>query len=554
MLNGRLRWKQRHTWPASDGFTLIEIMVATLLLALVLLPMLGVFIASVSVASKSETENTASLLAQEQIEEIRGLTYDAMALDSAKIDAQSGITGSPPVFTYAGAEYDVVAETGGAVSPVSNDLKRRNSFYDVRRYILWAPNKTEQDYKKIVIVVSWDKPQPGSMTYETDAQKVGLNDAQPPVVVGTYPYIGDAFRFSSEIGEATATATDADGTPVKVRFEYKKNVEATFSHVGTDTSGEQSPRGYDFSTTWGATLSVEAQYNMRVIVTDDDGLTGTETHPFFIDTTPPLPPASSHLSPPVWITDVADAPCDPEGAAWPLVVNWNPVRDYIDGNTNFNMVIGYLIYRDERPYVLPPPEGGEEPTTTTSTTEGPILSSALVAAVYGSEVSKFYDATAVSEFSDTATEEPLGTEVRYRIKSLGRAAYWRGPGLGELGEVATGWYKITTSGVGSGSPPSPVVLAEPASWSAVNVTLTWPSSASPPYTLYLVYRAPGETEDYLLVGTMSDLDGGAGELIFKDDNLTRNSSYTYRVVPVSPSGYPPSGTGVLSNSVTTSLY
>src|SRR5680860_1521003 len=73
---------QRQRVQKQRGFTLIEVLVASLLLMIVLIPLLGIFISSVSASLKAETENAASLLAQEQIEELRGLNYASLTLNS----------------------------------------------------------------------------------------------------------------------------------------------------------------------------------------------------------------------------------------------------------------------------------------------------------------------------------------------------------------------------------------------------------------------------------------------------------------------------------------
>src|SRR5680860_830787 len=100
------------------GFTLVEVMVAAFLLLLVLVPMSSMLMSSVSAAIKSETQNTATLLAQEQVEEIRARNYATMVLNSSQIDAQSGISGTAPnyLLAYEGSNYDVVADSSGTAS------------------------------------------------------------------------------------------------------------------------------------------------------------------------------------------------------------------------------------------------------------------------------------------------------------------------------------------------------------------------------------------------------------------------------------------------------
>ncbi len=539
---------------AQAGFTLVEVMVAAVLLLLVLVPMSNMLMSSVAAAIKSETENTAALLAQEQIEEIRGRNYASIVLNASQIDAQSGISGTAPnySFMYEGTAYPVVADSSGTITPVSNGVTRRKASYSIKRYVLWVDDpvggETPQDYKKIVVMVSWTKPQPGSMTFEANATQAGTSTSRPPFVVGTFPYIGDAFRDWSEIVTATATATDPDGVPVKVQFQYKKNLDATFSSVGTDLTGVLGPDGYDFSVPWSTNIVSQAQYNLRAVATDDDGLTATETHPFFIDNTPPLPPGS------ITVTDAGGISYTrPVPTPWPLLVTWPAVKDYIDSNTNFNMVIGYLVYRDARTVdatgVLVP--GSEVPGSTP------------IAAVYGSETTVFYDATPLPGPTPPGTQ----VEVRYRLKSLGRAAYWRGAGLSSLVQTTTGWFPVALPASGhalsnftshTSAPEGYEVFALPTSWSAVALTWAPQTDASGHRAnLYLVYRTPGwDGSDRSLVGTVPDELGALAEITFRDQNLTRNQTYQYFILPVVRSEYPDPTTVMegTSNSVTTSLY
>src|SRR5665811_1317192 len=225
---------QRQRVQKQRGFTLIEVLVASLLLMIVLIPLLGIFISSVSASLKAETENAASLLAQEQIEELRGLNYASLTLDSdpstgALVAADSDIDTSDgsAKYVWADATYNVVAEKEGSVDPRPEIIDRRNVSFTVQRYILWVDDPTDntisQDYKKVLIEVSWESPQPGSMTFETNIHEKGSDSQERPGVRITFPYIGDAFHSGDEIGTITADAWDRDGDVTQVVFEYKKN-------------------------------------------------------------------------------------------------------------------------------------------------------------------------------------------------------------------------------------------------------------------------------------------------------------------------------------------
>lgn len=505
------------------GFTLIELMVAVVLLLIVLIPLPQMLVSAIRASMISEAQNTGALLAQEQIEELRGLAYPALVLNSALVDSDSGIQGSYPALTFvygtSDTAWNVVAGPGGTVVPVSADVVRRKVSFTIKRYVLWADE--QETFKKLVVKVSWVKPRPAELVIETDAENIAGSDLLPPVVIGSFPYVGDAFHAWTEIGSATAVAKDEDGSVTAVAFQYKKNVDANFSVVGNAGTGTAIGDGYyRYSVAWNTNLASENQYNLRVIATDNDGLSSVETHPFFLDTTPPPPPSS------VLLTNPNGTAIDPSvGCTWPPMVSWPAVEDYIDGNTSFNMVIGYLVYRDERDSSVA------------------AVTSSLVASLYGSGTDEFLDAT-LGFVSPNLTKD-----VRYRIKSLGRAAYWRASGLSSLSFTAytTPWVTVGKPVLAGGFPAftdygtpyssGTKVVAEPAGWSAVR--LDWKAQHDLHghiADLYLIYRSPSwdGTGSWTLVQSVwaADASTETGDVRYIDENLTRDTDYQYKVVPV----------------------
>src|SRR5665811_111170 len=540
---------QRQRVQKQRGFTLIEVLVASLLLMIVLIPLLGIFISSVSASLKAETENAASLLAQEQIEELRGLNYASLTMNSKYISAVIDIdtSGEDATYVWADRTYKVVAKEGGSVDPRPETIDRRNVSFTVQRYILWVddptdndtPNDTPEDYKKALVQVSWESPQPGSMTFETNIHQKGSDRQERPGVRITFPYIGDAFHSEDDIDIIRADAWDRDGYVTQVVFEYKKNIDANFNNIGVGS--DISLNGtYEYSGTIPTSLSADAQVNLRAIVTDDDGLAGTVYHPIFIDKFAPLAPTLT--------TDIT--------TSWPPTFAWTEVEDYIDKNTNYNMVVGYLVIRDVSPNVA----GPEDMTTT------------ALAYLSGSDQTSFRDVTPLDYSTDSSAQ------VRYRIRSLGRADHWYdmatkdenlGVGAASFPETATSWMDITTAPTGNpygtfDSHPNAAeegtqVVASATSWSAIS--LTWVPQSDPDANLYLIYRdvVAVTGDDWKLVGTVLDPDPTDGaDLEYVDTHLERNTAYKYRILPTntahSPNWSDPNLTYGYSNEATTSIY
>src|SRR5680860_726186 len=538
---------QRQRVQKQRGFTLIEVLVASLLLMIVLIPLLGIFISSVSASLKAETENAASLLAQEQIEELRGLNYASLTLDSnpstgALVAADSDIDTSDgsAKYVWADATYNVVSEKEGSVDPRPEPIDRRNVSFTVQRYILWVDdptdNDTSKDYKKALVEVSWESPQPGSMTFETNIHQKGSDNQERPGVRITFPYIGDAFYSEDEIEFIRADAWYRDGD-VQVVFEYKKNALANFNYIGVGS--DISPNGtYEYLGTIPTSLSADAQVNLRAIVTveDNDGLTGTVYHPIFIDKV--APPAPTTLT----IT-----------TSWPPTLTWTEVGDYIDKNRNYNMVVGYLVLRDVR---------SDSDYTTTA-----------LAQLSGSGQVTFSDVTPLDSTD-------LSAQVRYRIRSLGRADYWYGIANAEIPndnttyfpQTATPWMDITTAPAHSYGTFEPhpnaeedkEVVASATAWSAISLTWTPQSETGfPNANLYLIYRdVVAEAGDkWKLVGTVLDPvpTDEAADLEYDDTHLERNTAYKYRILPTN-TDYSPDWESLTpdpygySNEATTSIY
>ncbi|GAB4246846.1 MAG: hypothetical protein Kow00129_07310 [Thermoleophilia bacterium] len=528
------------------GFTLVEVMVAALLLLLVLIPALGMMISSVQAALQSETQNAASLLAQEQIEELRTYEYDALYIDSSKLTSANvtalGLSGTAPDYTYTYGTtpqtYVYLHDTAGTIEPVET-VRRRNVYFTIHRYILEIPS---ENHRKILVRISWTSPQTSEVVFETDIQEIGFSGNRPPVVNILHPYYGDAFTEWREItpsggADLKATVTDADGTPQDLVFQYKKNIDASFSFVANGVKAANPSGGYDYTADWTTTITAEDQYNFRAVVQDDEGAVSVETIPFFLDVNPPHPPGT------VAVTGSDGSTGDPK--LWPVRLVWTPVYEFIASNSNFNMVSGYIIYRDSKPL------GGDDDSITTGTSP--------IATIYGADNNLFFDTAPLDSDS----------EYRYRIKSMGRAEAWRSTKLSSVGEQTTPWFTVgqpvdaghdfTTFTAHSEAPSGYELYAVATSWSAIEINwVPQADSAGHRATIYVVERKPNMdgADQWGLVSTVWDPPSSTlTNLAYEDRNLERNTTYEYRVTPyVHLEQAPTSIAAGLSEQVTTDIY
>jgi prepilin-type N-terminal cleavage/methylation domain-containing protein len=109
----------------SSGFTLAELMVATLILGLVLVGLLGTYVACLDLTELSKNSSIATNIAMAKIEEVRNDTYA-----NIKTDYDSTGCGRPSC----GKPFDITGLMGKGVSYVDN---------------------TNPDLLKITVTVCW---------------------------------------------------------------------------------------------------------------------------------------------------------------------------------------------------------------------------------------------------------------------------------------------------------------------------------------------------------------------------------------------------------------
>jgi Tfp pilus assembly protein PilV len=138
---------------AEDGMTLIEVMVAALVLVVGVLALLSTLTSTQALNSKSERESQAVDYAQMQVEQLRALPYASLALSSCtpgNATWTSLAAGTNPNLTPLATESEVSPCTG-KVAPVStwqdDKLSTRGSVY---RYVTQA----SANVKRIVVAVT----------------------------------------------------------------------------------------------------------------------------------------------------------------------------------------------------------------------------------------------------------------------------------------------------------------------------------------------------------------------------------------------------------------
>ena len=166
------RAPRRPPGTREDGFTLIELMVALLVLIVGILGMYMGFISSQKASTVAERESSMTHIAEQQIEYLQGIPYSKLGLSAAP--GTSTDPNNPDYYVTAGASptfewnrtaalsetLDVDTTTPGAVTPVQNWSAGRFSgqIYD---FVTWSTDSqcspacpAAQDYKRITVAVT----------------------------------------------------------------------------------------------------------------------------------------------------------------------------------------------------------------------------------------------------------------------------------------------------------------------------------------------------------------------------------------------------------------
>ena len=130
LLPGALRWFAERS-RGSDGFSMVELLVAMMVLAVGILAALGGFTSAQKLSLISERHTTITQIAQREIERIEGMSYSQIALNATPSTSTVAtnpdyyvVAGSPPTYewnrgTSGQTEQLDIDTTNGQVAPVT---------------------------------------------------------------------------------------------------------------------------------------------------------------------------------------------------------------------------------------------------------------------------------------------------------------------------------------------------------------------------------------------------------------------------------------------------
>ncbi|MDX6639651.1 MAG: hypothetical protein QOF12_662 [Solirubrobacteraceae bacterium] len=144
------------------GMTLIEVMVAAVILVVGILSLLTVFTSSGALTTKSEREAQAADFAEQQVELLRALPYASVALNATSADPTwtgFATVGNTNYIAPLGTETAVAVDsTNGKIAPTGTWEDDRMAVRgNVYRYVTWGDDPSipgTQDFKRIVVAVT----------------------------------------------------------------------------------------------------------------------------------------------------------------------------------------------------------------------------------------------------------------------------------------------------------------------------------------------------------------------------------------------------------------
>jgi type II secretory pathway pseudopilin PulG len=144
---------------ADQGFGLIELLIAMIILNVGILAIVASFNAGIVTLNRASRITTAAVLADQQMELYRGITYDSIRLASATIPGTAPYT-TDPAYTCSGCSTQITTPScgSGPSYPDECNASRQatgadNKLYRINTYIVEVTPTNGRPLKRLTIVV-----------------------------------------------------------------------------------------------------------------------------------------------------------------------------------------------------------------------------------------------------------------------------------------------------------------------------------------------------------------------------------------------------------------
>lgn len=216
-----------------EGLTLVEMLVAIVVIGFVLMAMASVALASLRSVQTTERVTNATQLGNELLESYVALPYDDLGLYTT--DATTTFSGT----TYDGATLVLFPDPltpDPSIPPATQTLTRSGVTYEVTTAVVWIDDTgtpTAQDYKRVIVESRWQGPG-GEQTARVEALRAP-GPADQPLSVTITPDIVDLDDAGGQLAPVTITV-EAKETQTTVTLQW---LERDGSQAGPTTMADQ---------------------------------------------------------------------------------------------------------------------------------------------------------------------------------------------------------------------------------------------------------------------------------------------------------------------------
>lgn len=266
-MKGSLAVFQRRTASSEDGFTIVEIAVASAVVLTALVLMAGVLTAGLTGTAVARERQTANGIANQTLEKIRALPFETLrrGLDSADLAATAGTidqqlsTSGCGAGAYCFQGERVVASTNTAVDPLvphrrtitSSDATGKT--FTLSAYVTYHDNNLTSNIYRVTTHVTWTSAVRGGSAQDVQAQTLIFPNGCASLP--SHPYSGpcqSSYTSNAEAAPATVTASGhVAGTTISKAILSSGSMDS-------ESTIEQTVRVNGRTTGAGATLQAVA--------------------------------------------------------------------------------------------------------------------------------------------------------------------------------------------------------------------------------------------------------------------------------------------------------
>jgi prepilin-type N-terminal cleavage/methylation domain-containing protein len=182
----------RQRLSSSEGLTLIELMVAMLVIGVIFSALGSVIVTSLRAITTSEREVRATALAQQVIEEFQAIAWDSAGLYTDEVVAAPTEWNGGNTSTYDGEELVLLATPTPAARLVQvpeprDEFSIGTVTYTVDRYVAWVDSDGDgtSDTKRFTALVTWTALNGSERTVTSVGERVPTQAESPSTSVGT---------------------------------------------------------------------------------------------------------------------------------------------------------------------------------------------------------------------------------------------------------------------------------------------------------------------------------------------------------------------------------